>query len=86
MTYVLAFWDGRKINLNLGHGQDIGGSGHVNQEICLLSVCLRYITVANCSIRPVPTASGVHTPIPIKRAQFHHIFGGWNCVLTNLGQ
>lgn len=33
-TYVLALGDGGKVNLDLGHGQDIGRCGHVNQEIC----------------------------------------------------
>jgi hypothetical protein len=32
--YVLALWDGCEVELNLGHGQDIGGCGHVHQEVC----------------------------------------------------
>lgn len=31
---VLALWDGCKVNLNLGLGQDVCGSGHVDQEVC----------------------------------------------------
>jgi hypothetical protein len=32
-TYVLALRDGTESDLNLGLGQDIGGGGHVDQEI-----------------------------------------------------
>lgn len=32
-TYVLALGDGTKSDLNLGLGQDIGGGGHVDQEV-----------------------------------------------------
>lgn len=33
-SYVLAFGDCREVDLNLGHGQDVGRGGHVDQEIC----------------------------------------------------
>lgn len=33
-TYVLALRDGTESNLNLGLSQDVGGSGHVDQEVC----------------------------------------------------
>ena len=33
-TYVLALRDSTESNLNLGLGQDIGGGGHVDQEVC----------------------------------------------------
>lgn len=33
-TYVLALRNSTKSNLNLGLGQNIGGGGHVNQEVC----------------------------------------------------
>lgn len=32
-TYVLALGDGTERDLDLGLGQDIGGGGHVDQEI-----------------------------------------------------
>lgn len=32
-TYVLALRDGTERDLDLGLGQDIGGGGHVDQEI-----------------------------------------------------
>jgi hypothetical protein len=32
-TYVLALRDGTESNLNLSLGQDIGGGGHVDQEV-----------------------------------------------------
>jgi len=32
-TYVLALRDGTESDLNLGLGQDIGGGGHVDQEV-----------------------------------------------------
>lgn len=31
---VLALGDGGEGNLNLGLGQDIGGCGHVDEEVC----------------------------------------------------
>jgi len=34
VTYVLALRNGAESNLNLGLGQDVGGSGHVDQEVC----------------------------------------------------
>jgi hypothetical protein len=33
-TNVLALGDRGKVNLDLGHGQNVGGSGHVDQELC----------------------------------------------------
>jgi hypothetical protein len=33
-TYVLALGDGSEINLYLGLGQNIGGGGHVDEEVC----------------------------------------------------
>lgn len=33
-TYVLSFWDGGQVDLDLGHGQNISGSGHVDQKVC----------------------------------------------------
>lgn len=33
-SYVLAFGDCGEVDLNLGHGQDVGRGGHVDQEIC----------------------------------------------------
>lgn len=30
---VLALGDGREVNLDLGHGEDVGGSGHVLKEL-----------------------------------------------------
>lgn len=32
-TYVLALGDSTETNLNLSLGEDIGGGGHVNQEV-----------------------------------------------------
>jgi hypothetical protein len=32
LTYVLALRDGVEVDLNLGHGQNVGGSRHVHQE------------------------------------------------------
>lgn len=32
-TYVLALGDGSESDLDLGLGQDIGGGGHVDQEV-----------------------------------------------------
>jgi hypothetical protein len=32
-THVLALGDRAQINLNLGHGQNVGGSRHVDQEL-----------------------------------------------------
>lgn len=34
ITYVLALRDSTKSNLNLSLSQDIGGGGHVDQEVC----------------------------------------------------
>lgn len=34
VAYVLALWNGRQVNLDLSHGQNIRGSRHVHQEIC----------------------------------------------------
>ena len=36
-TYVLSLGDGVQVDLNLGHGQDIGGRGHVDEELCSAS-------------------------------------------------
>jgi hypothetical protein len=33
ITYVLALRNGTESDLNLGLGQDIGGGGHVDQEV-----------------------------------------------------
>jgi hypothetical protein len=33
-THVLRFGDGGEIDLNLGHGEDIGRRGHVDKEVC----------------------------------------------------
>ena len=33
-TYVLALRDSSEVDLDLGHGQHIGGSRHVDEEIC----------------------------------------------------
>jgi hypothetical protein len=38
--HVLALGDGSEVDLDLGLGQDVGGSGHVDQEVCVLSVSL----------------------------------------------
>lgn len=32
-TYVLAFRNGSKIDLNLCLGEDVGGGGHVDEEV-----------------------------------------------------
>lgn len=32
--YVLALGDGVEVDLDLGHGQHVGGSGHVLEELC----------------------------------------------------
>lgn len=32
-TYVLALGDGSKIDLDLGLGEDVGGRGHVDEEV-----------------------------------------------------
>jgi hypothetical protein len=32
--YVLALGNGIEVDLDLGHGQDISGSGHVDEELC----------------------------------------------------
>lgn len=34
MTHVLALGDGGEIDLDLGLGQNVGGSGHVDEEVC----------------------------------------------------
>ena len=34
-THVLALGDGGQVDLDLGHGQDVGGSGHVDEEFCI---------------------------------------------------
>lgn len=31
---VLALGDGSEVNLNLGHGKDVSGGGHVDEEVC----------------------------------------------------
>jgi len=31
---ILAFWNGREIDFNLGHSKHIGGGGHVDQKVC----------------------------------------------------
>lgn len=33
-THVLSLGDAVHVDLDLGHGQDIGGSGHVDEELC----------------------------------------------------
>ena len=33
-THVLALGDGGEIDLNLGLGQNVGGGGHVDEEVC----------------------------------------------------
>jgi hypothetical protein len=33
-AYVLALGDGSEVDLNLGLGQDVGGRGHVDEEVC----------------------------------------------------
>lgn len=33
ITYVLALGNGRQVNLDLGHGQNIRRGGHVHQEV-----------------------------------------------------
>jgi hypothetical protein len=38
ITYVLALGDCRQVNLDLGHGQNIRGSRHGNQEICVRAI------------------------------------------------
>jgi hypothetical protein len=35
---VLALGDGSEVDLDLGLGQDVGGCGHVDQEVCIWSV------------------------------------------------
>lgn len=34
MTYVLALGDGGEVDLNLGHGENVGRRGHVDKEVC----------------------------------------------------
>lgn len=34
-AYVLALGDGIQVDLDLGHGQDIGGRGHVDEKLCI---------------------------------------------------
>ena len=31
---VLALGDGSEVNLDLGHGEDVGGGGHIDEEVC----------------------------------------------------
>ena len=33
-THVLALGDGGEVDLNLGLGQNVGGGGHVDEEVC----------------------------------------------------
>lgn len=37
-AYVLALGDGGKVDLDLGHGEDVGGGGHVDKEVCAVDV------------------------------------------------
>ena len=41
---VLAFWNCAEIDFNFSHSQNIGGCGHVNEEICEKAV------LANCAL------------------------------------
>ena len=70
-THVLAQWDGSEIDLNLGLGQDVGGRGHVDEEVCC-AISLASISViaehpqsirktANCTPAPPST---IPLPIP----------------------
>jgi hypothetical protein len=34
LTYVLALGDGGQIDFDLGLGEDVGGGGHVDEEVC----------------------------------------------------
>ena len=34
MTYVLALGNGSEFDFDLGLGQNVGGSGHVDEEVC----------------------------------------------------
>ena len=34
-AYVLALWNGRQVDLDLSHSQNIRGSRHVHKEICV---------------------------------------------------
>lgn len=38
VAYVLALGDGSEANLDLSLGQDVGGGGHVDQEVCKTDV------------------------------------------------
>lgn len=35
MCYVFAFGDGAQVDFDLGLGEDVGGGGHVDQEVCV---------------------------------------------------
>lgn len=52
-THVLALRNGSKVNLNLGLGQNVGGSRHVDKEICKANslACIASIAAHAQSIR-----------------------------------
>lgn len=71
-TYVLALGNGSEIDLNLGLGQDIGGSGHVDEEIYEAKSLARVASIT-AHLQPIrktangfPAAfGGCHLPIPL---------------------
>ncbi len=45
-TYVLAFGDGSEVDFYLGLGQNVGGGGHVDKEVCLAdSLAVQFLSI-----------------------------------------
>ena len=71
VTYVLALWDGRQVNLDLSHGQNIRGSRHVDKEIC--GRTKRQQSAPIDSLVPL-TSSTMYIPLPnIQSSMFPNV-------------
>lgn len=55
-AYVLALGDGVKVDLDLGHGQNVGRGGHVDEELYCddTSVSISLSTAIGCLINSFP--------------------------------
>ena len=64
-THILALRDGRKIDLDLGHGQNVGRGAHVDEELCHGDVSPRHQGTGTQSFVSSCPASSPHGIPPV---------------------
>jgi hypothetical protein len=71
-TYVLALRNGTETDLNLGLGQDIGGGGHVDQEVWRKRISRQSLLHRDVRFRPIENPEKSSNPLPL--VFYSHLF------------